>query len=512
MESVYTVGFRAGRRRRMKVRALPHSPARERPALSWLVPPPVACARVTRFKPSLSWAMPRVAVRKPLRNRCCSGVGGARAAGAGGAGSACVDSARVESGAGGTGCCALRAVAATNHSTARQRIGGPLSSEWKPGYNVTNDRSRNLASEPDVRRPRRCARPLFPAGRRGAAAARIQRRRRLPARPGAGGDRVDRRGRDSRAGRLDPRCPPRARCGGGGGRAQGRRAARVHLLWPAHGRSSRRPIRGFPPVRRARGTGLHLRSAGSRHRALPARDAGKRCRHLVARPPCPRAAPHPALAPGAVQRALRRRELHTAARRLVCHRRRRGAVHPATSKRALQLLRSRARHLSMLTPLLALWAVSTAQMPDTTARVRHGAARQALNDSIAAVQAAAVAFRVALGTASSDLVLARARRLRERCAAARRAARSLALLLADAALPAGERRARRDLAELERVLQKCERDYDPGAPGVNADTLKAWGPFRLNQLELVEAKRPPGLRSEEHTSELQAPVHLVCRL
>src|SRR5207247_1367718 len=312
MESVYTVGFRAGRPRRMKVRALPHSPARERPALSWLVPPPVACARVTRFKPSLSWAMPRVAVRKPLRNRCCSGVGGR---GGAGDGSACADSARVESGAGGTGCCALRAVAATNHSTARQRIGGPLSSDWKPGYNVTNDRSRNLASEPDVRRPRRCARPLFPAGRRGAAAARIQRRR----------------------------------------------------------------------------------------RALPARDAGKRCRHLVARPPCPRAAPHPALAPGAVQRALRRRELHTAARRLVCHRRRRGAVHPATSKRALQLLRSRARHLSMLTPLLALWAVSTAQMPDTTARVRHGAARQALNDSIAAVQAAAVAFRVDLGTASSAL-------------------------------------------------------------------------------------------------------------
>src|SRR5881409_247712 len=121
MESVYTVGFRAGRPRRMKVRALPHSPARERPALSWLVPPPVACARVTRFKPSLSWAMPRVAVRKPLRNRCCSGVGGR---GGAGDGSACADSARVESGAGGTGCCALRAVAATNHSTARQRIGG----------------------------------------------------------------------------------------------------------------------------------------------------------------------------------------------------------------------------------------------------------------------------------------------------------------------------------------------------------------------------------------------------
>src|SRR2546425_1723947 len=138
MEAVYRVGFKASRPRRINVRALPHSRARERPALSWLVPLPVACARVTRFKPSLSWAMPRVAVRKPLRNRCCSSVGGARAAGAGGAGSACVDSARVESGAGGTGCCALRAVAATNHSTARQRIGGPPYTEREPADNVPN--------------------------------------------------------------------------------------------------------------------------------------------------------------------------------------------------------------------------------------------------------------------------------------------------------------------------------------------------------------------------------------
>src|SRR3989442_5280541 len=100
-------------------------------------------------------------------------------------------------------------------------------------------------------------------------------------------------------------------------------------------------------------------------------------------------------------------------------------------------------------------------MPDTTARVRHGAARQALNDSIAAVQAAAVAFRVDLGTASSDLLLARARRLRERSAAARPAAPSLALLLADAPLPAGRRRVPRDLAELDRALCQCARDYDP---------------------------------------------------
>src|SRR3989442_4160745 len=113
-------------------------------------------------------------------------------------------------------------------------------------------------------------------------------------------------------------------------------------------------------------------------------------------------------------------------------------------------------------------------------------------DAIGGVRGAGVALRVVLGRLSGVRVLARARRLGERCAAARRAARSRALLLADAPLPAGERRARRDLAELERVLQKCERDYDPGAPGVNADTLKAWGRFRLNQLELELRRYAPG--------------------
>ena len=159
----------------------------------------------------------------------------------------------------------------------------------------------------------------------------------------------------------------------------------------------------------------------------------------------------------------------------------------------------------MLTPLLALWAVASAQTPDTAVGARRTAALHALRDSVAAVQAAALAFRVDLGTASSDLVLARARRVHQRCDGARRTARSLALLLAGTPPRASEQRARRDLGELERVLQQCDRDYDPAAPGANPDTLKAWGPFRLSQLELelrrytqgvqaLQGRETPGLR------------------
>ncbi|HEX9283630.1 MAG TPA: hypothetical protein VF882_07570 [Gemmatimonadales bacterium] len=146
----------------------------------------------------------------------------------------------------------------------------------------------------------------------------------------------------------------------------------------------------------------------------------------------------------------------------------------------------------MVTPLLALWTVLAAQAPplpppDTAAEARLGAAVRAFVDSLGAVQAAAAAFRADLGAASGDLVLARARRLHVRCAAARRSARPLAALFESRAREgrpsAAERDARRDLAELERVLARCERDYDVAAPAADPDTLKAWGPYRTDLLQ-----------------------------
>ena len=108
--SSYTVGFICGRPRLRNARPLPHNPESRRPARRCATVSRLP-ARVTRPRPSLSCAMPRVAVRSPSRKRFCSGLGGS------GAG---VDSARAESETGGV--CAPSGNAAKQSSTARQRI------------------------------------------------------------------------------------------------------------------------------------------------------------------------------------------------------------------------------------------------------------------------------------------------------------------------------------------------------------------------------------------------------
>src|SRR3989441_8937589 len=104
----------------MNARALPHTPARNQPARRWLALSLLAWVRATRLRPSLNWAMPRVAVRSPLTKRFCSRVGGG---GGGGAGS---DSARGESAGGGVGCCAPATVRVRKDSTDKQRITAAL--------------------------------------------------------------------------------------------------------------------------------------------------------------------------------------------------------------------------------------------------------------------------------------------------------------------------------------------------------------------------------------------------
>src|SRR5712692_9848977 len=133
--SLYTVGVSRGRPRLRKARLEPHSPASSRPERRCVSESRVV-ARDTRFTPSFSCAIPRVAVFRPSRNFRCSGEGGGGGVGTGGT-AAAVDSGRTESG-GGVGCCAPSDVAAETHNnTARERIGRPLCATGSLGYNVT---------------------------------------------------------------------------------------------------------------------------------------------------------------------------------------------------------------------------------------------------------------------------------------------------------------------------------------------------------------------------------------
>src|SRR6266550_4201253 len=109
----------------MKARALPHRPASNRPARRWLTLSLFACVRVTRLRPSFSWAIPRVAVRSPSTKRFCSGLGGGGGTGGAWAGTESVGGGG-GGGGGGVGSCALAAVAARHTSTVRQRISAPL--------------------------------------------------------------------------------------------------------------------------------------------------------------------------------------------------------------------------------------------------------------------------------------------------------------------------------------------------------------------------------------------------
>jgi hypothetical protein len=93
------------------------------------------------------------------------------------------------------------------------------------------------------------------------------------------------------------------------------------------------------------------------------------------------------------------------------------------------------------------------------------------------VRSAAARFRQDLPQASPQLVLARAQQVRAACLGTRAAADSLApRLMRDAAAQA-------ELAALQRALSACQREWETHGPHVHADTLRAWGPYRLAELD-----------------------------
>ena len=129
----------------------------------------------------------------------------------------------------------------------------------------------------------------------------------------------------------------------------------------------------------------------------------------------------------------------------------------------------------MVRLLVALWAGLAVQRPDSTARARSDAALREVNDSLSAVEAAAGQFQMDLTNASPDLVVSRAERLSARCAGARVVAARLDTLLAPGTP------LRRDLATLRAELTRCEASFTTSRAHP-ADSIKAWGPYRLATL------------------------------
>ena len=101
----------------------------------------------------------------------------------------------------------------------------------------------------------------------------------------------------------------------------------------------------------------------------------------------------------------------------------------------------------------------------------------ALVATFTTLRGASARFRQDIAQASPQLVLARAAQVHVACSGARLKADSLAPHLAR------NPTAQTELAALRRALGACQRDWDTKGRRANADSLRAWGPFRLTELD-----------------------------
>lgn len=137
------------------------------------------------------------------------------------------------------------------------------------------------------------------------------------------------------------------------------------------------------------------------------------------------------------------------------------------------------------------WALLVLQAPpDSAARAQIHTQLQAVTESLTALRGAAAHFRQDLIKASDALVVARANRVRAGCASALTVAESLATPLGrrkytPARGEADQRALQNELVTLRRALAQCRAEWDANRPHARADSLRAWGPFRLSSLENV---------------------------
>ena len=126
--------------------------------------------------------------------------------------------------------------------------------------------------------------------------------------------------------------------------------------------------------------------------------------------------------------------------------------------------------------------------PDSALARRYHDALAAVRDTLDGVTAAAWDLNRDLRSAGAETVLARARRLRERCQAATLFLPEAVRTFQYSLTPGWDRgevgALRGALRRLEVVLrEQCEPGFRADGPGSWADSLRAWSPYRSNQID-----------------------------
>jgi hypothetical protein len=141
----------------------------------------------------------------------------------------------------------------------------------------------------------------------------------------------------------------------------------------------------------------------------------------------------------------------------------------------------------MITLVLAL-AVAI-QAPDSARAARWERVLNQTTDSLNRIRGATAGFRVDLGSASPDLILLRAARVRATCGAAAAPLKAVEDLLdGEVYSPHAQlqqTQLRSGSVDLRRALERCGREWRaPDHPRASdADSLRAWGLYRGAQLD-----------------------------
>lgn len=139
--------------------------------------------------------------------------------------------------------------------------------------------------------------------------------------------------------------------------------------------------------------------------------------------------------------------------------------------------------------LVALALGAQAPAPDTARQGRYERVLNGIADSLDVVRGALTAFPLDLERTSTDLVLARATRVRNACHGATVAVDQVTALLAEGTYAPRAKAEQLKLQDgstaLRRSLAQCDREWTVHAnpTQAEADTLRAWGPYRGSRLD-----------------------------